>query len=151
MTSPRHETRRSPGRWALASLLALAAGCGPDAAVDDPAAVGGLTMLDVMIQIQLATDAIEPDLRNVQALEETSRTAQTIVDWSDPVYFEAFTEDPRFFGDRERFLEMRAFMHEAASDVVAGADGEDLTLLRDGFIRLRQSCIMCHKRYSPSY
>ena len=140
----------------VAALAVLLPACDADASKPGPGAAAeeveaGLSMLDVMIQIQIATDAIEPNLRNAEALEDVALSGQTILAWTEDPVFAEFTDRPRFFGERERFLELQEFMAASTRDVIAGAEGGDLAQLRDGFIRLKQSCIMCHKRYSPAY
>ena len=136
----------------LALLLALAmAACAPAEEPAEESEEVGLTMLDVMIQIQHAYDEIEPNLRNAEAFEETADAARRILDWSSDSIFEDYTSHPRFFSEPPRFLEMRGMMERGARTTLEGAEGGDLTRVRSGFIEMKQSCIACHKRFSPSY
>lgn len=117
----------------------------------DEAAQEEFTLLDAMIQIDLAYQAIEPHIRDSSRLEETRADAEAIVAWADDPTFESFLAGDRFYSDPERFRAMRDDMRAGAQRVADGATAGDLDEVRAGFIDMKMSCIACHKRYSPSY
>ena len=135
----------------LLGLLALVpAACDSAGAV--PEAEGGLTMLEVMIQIDLAYQQIEPNFRNPEAVAETEQAAESILAWTDDPLFEEFAKSERFIGDdRERYFALRNDMRAGAEKARDGAREADFDLLRQGFIEMKMSCIACHKRFSPAY
>jgi len=108
-------------------------------------------LLDVMLQIDLSYRSIEPNLRNAAALEDTAAAANDLLAWSDDPTFVSFVQSDRFYSDAEPFLALRDVMKAGAQRVLDGANAEDLDEVRAGFIEMKQTCVRCHKRYSPSY
>jgi hypothetical protein len=145
--------RRALGVFAAGALALalLATACDRGSATGDTGETPGFSLLDVMFQIEHAYNEIEPNLRNVDALDETVAAAERILEWSVDPLFEDFTRSARFSSEPAAFLDLRARMESGARSVIDGARTPDLGLLRDGFIEMKQSCIACHKRYSPSY
>lgn len=132
-----------------ACLLLPALGCGGPKA---PAQEDRLTLLEAMIGIDQAFQALEPNFRNPYALEESARNAQQILDWSTDPLFDEFAAGERFFAaDAAPYFAWREELEAGARQAVEAAGAADLDGLRDGFIRMKASCIGCHKRFSPSY
>jgi hypothetical protein len=164
---PRPRARPAADRSARPAFAGLAAGLAIACTVGLPLACdrsdsgagvaslatddSGFTLLDVMIQIEHAYTEIEPNLRNPDALEATADAAQRLIDWSVDPLFEDFTRGERFFSEPEPFLEQRAALEAGARDVLEGAQEADFVRLRRGFIAMKQTCIGCHKRFSPAY
>ncbi len=129
-------------------ILGAFASCGVETAGPDP----GVTLLDVMIQIDHAYKSIEPSLRNPAAFRGTARAARQILDWAADPEIEEFIEEDRFIGgDRERYFALRDRMAGGAQRVLDATESGDLDDLRQGFIEMKTSCIACHKRFSPSF
>ncbi len=142
---------RAANAFSSAWLVLAFAGAACDAGAAPPQEVG-LTMLDVMIQIDHAYRAIEPNFRNPDGVEDTALAAQQILDWTADPVFEAFVRTPRFqTPDPAEFFTWRDQMQGGAQKTLDGAHAVDLDLMRQGFIEMKTSCIGCHKRYSPSY
>jgi len=132
-----------------ALLLCSAFSCG--GALDPEPESEGFQLLDAMLQIDIPYKAIEPNFRNRQAFESNATAAQEILTWADDPTFAEFVEGDRFYSEADAFYAMRDDMKAGAQLVIDGAAGENVDVVRDGFIALKQSCIACHKRFSPSY
>ena len=135
----------------LTFLLTSALGCGGSGESSSEPEEGGFHLLDAMLQIEISYKAIEPNFRNPQAFEENAVAAKEILAWADDSTFEEFVEGSRFYSEPQAFLAVRDAMRAGAQTVLDGANAEDVDQIREGFIKLKQSCIGCHKRYSPSY
>ncbi len=138
---------------ALFLILAISAcdSAGDDLGGEADAGVHQFQLLDAMLQIELSYRAIEPNLRDTSALAETGRAASEVLAWSDDPTFDSFVETDRFYSDAAAFLALRDEMKAGAQRVLDATESEDLDEVREGFIDLKQSCIRCHKRYSPSF
>lgn len=126
--------------------------CGAGARPDSAAAEPELSMLDVMIQIDHAFTALEPNFRNPEALEENALAAQQILDWTEIPLFADYVEGERFVDrDPAGWFALHEQLQSGASRLLDAARSGDLDSMRAGFIEMKTSCIACHKGYSPSY
>ena len=151
-TSARPHSTISMHRLLLPALLLFSAfSCGGPADSESDPDSEGFKLLDAMLQIDIPYKAIEPNFRNRDAFESNAVAAGEILTWADDPTFAEFVEGDRFYSDPDSFFALRDKMKAGAQSVIDGANAEDVDLIREGFITLKQSCIACHKRFSPSY
>ncbi|MFT5284465.1 MAG: hypothetical protein ACI8TQ_000621 [Planctomycetota bacterium] len=134
-----------------ALLLFSALSCGGDLDSESDPEAEGFHLLDAMLQIDIPYKEIEPNFRNRGAFESNASAAEEILTWADDPTFAEFVEGDRFYSDAESFFALRDKMKAGAQTVLDGAAETDVDVMREGFIMLKQSCIGCHKRFSPSY
>ena len=90
-----------------------------------------------MVRLESEFGAVASWARSIESLSK------------DPAWEEFMSRDS-FLGNRPKFEGYRGWLLAGASTLAAGAEAGDVDKMREGFIRLQQSCIACHKRYQPN-
>ena len=104
----------------------------------------------VMMQIDQVNWKIEPVVRLESEFGAVASWARSIESLSKDPAWEEFMSRDSFLGNRPKFEGYRGWLLAGASTLAAGAEAGDVDKMREGFIRLQQSCIACHKRYQPN-
>jgi cytochrome c556 len=137
---------------AASALVALGAGCG-----DREPAPFELPVAPPR-PLRAAMYDIDRAFRSLQATFSSAALAHSIAEdggelarLAEHEAFVGWTARPEFQADRALFEDYRADLRDGARSVEAGAAAADMEQVRDGFIRVKQSCVACHKRFQPSY
>jgi len=151
--------RRAAGLGALALAVAavVTAGC-ERPAFDFPPTPRtvevpdeGETLLQAMYQIERASADVELNLQNPAGLADVRQAAREILTWIEAPVFSGYAQHPDFEAPTPRFEELRAELRQSVTEVLEGAEAEDLEQVRDGYIGMHRSCIACHKRFDPNH
>ena len=140
--------RTAPVVLALAMALA---GCEEKPTEVEPLLDGNPAPLRaVMMQIDQVNWKIEPVVRLESQFEAVASWARSIESLSADPSWEEYMSRESFLGNRPKFEGYRGWLVAGAANLAAGAEAGDVDKMREGFIRLQQSCIACHKRYQPN-
>lgn len=110
-----------------------------------------LTMLNRMIELNVAHRGMEPFLRNRDRYDGLADTAEAIARMAASDLLVNFPDREEFVRDPQLWHRFRAELESSSEAAAEAARAKDAEALHQAYARMDGSCIGCHKRYLETY